>query len=121
MGKYVRKNIVEANQWFKNGDHPLDYTETQIGFVGDEEIEYTPERRKQLGFEGDVVRYYRHPNVDGSKECEYCGNIFHVHGWIDLLGGGHIVCPGDWIITNKYGVHYPCKADVFEEEYMEVK
>jgi len=38
-------------------------------------------------------------------------------GWIDTLEGGHIVCPGDWIITGVKGEHYPCKPDIFEMTY----
>jgi len=38
-----------------------------------------------------------------------------------LLGipneGGHIVTPGDWIITGVAGEHYPCKPDIFELTY----
>jgi hypothetical protein len=39
------------------------------------------------------------------------------HGWIDTLEGGHIVSPGDWIITGVKGEHYPCKPDIFEMTY----
>jgi hypothetical protein len=38
-------------------------------------------------------------------------------GWIDTLEGGHIVTPGDWIITGVKGEHYPCKPDIFELTY----
>jgi hypothetical protein len=41
----------------------------------------------------------------------------HDHGWIDTLEGGHIVCPGDWIITGVKGERYPCKPDVFAMTY----
>jgi len=41
----------------------------------------------------------------------------HNHGWIDTLEGGHIVCPGDWIITGVKGENYPCKPDIFEATY----
>jgi len=33
-------------------------------------------------------------------------------GWIKTLEGGHIVTPGDWIITGVKGEHYPCKPDI---------
>ena len=49
-----------------------------------------------------------HPNVR-----QYNGNF----GWIDTLEGGHIVTPGDWIITGVQGEHYPCKPDIFEKTY----
>ena len=38
-------------------------------------------------------------------------------GWIDTLEGGHIVTPGDWIITGIKGEKYPCKPDIFEATY----
>ena len=39
------------------------------------------------------------------------------HGWVDTLEGGHVVTPGDWIITGVKGEHYPCKPDIFEMTY----
>lgn len=39
------------------------------------------------------------------------------YGWIDTLEGGHVVTPGDWIITGVKGEHYPCKPDIFEMTY----
>ena len=39
------------------------------------------------------------------------------HGWIDTLEGGHIVCPGDYIITGVQGERYPRKPNIFEETY----
>jgi len=44
----------------------------------------------------------------------------HDHGWIDTLEGGHIVCPGDWIIKGVHGEFYPCKPDIFLETYEKV-
>lgn len=38
-------------------------------------------------------------------------------GWIYTLEGGHIVTPGDYIITGVKGEHYPCKPDIFELTY----
>ena len=67
-----------------------------------------------------TVRRYRHPVVGGATPCKHCGNTMHIHGWIDTLEGGHIVCPGDWIITGVKGEHYPCKPDIFEATYEEV-
>ena len=40
-----------------------------------------------------------------------------VRGWIDTLEGGHIVTPGDFIITGIKGEHYPCKPDIFALTY----
>ena len=45
----------------------------------------------------------------------------HEHGWIDTLEGGHIVCPGDWIITGVKGENYPCKPDIFAATYEETE
>ena len=53
-------------------------------------------------FKEDIIRdvdYYRSPSMDGQNKCRHCGDIMHNHGWIDTLEGGHIVCPGDFIIT----------------------
>lgn len=43
------------------------------------------------------------------------------HGWIDTLEGGHIVCPGDYIIKGVQGEFYPCKPDIFEQTYERVE
>jgi len=95
--------IVAAHQWFKNGDHPMDGC------------------AMPFPSEGKVVRRYRDPGQRGFKVCEHCAHTFDVHGWIDTFEGGHIVCPGDWIITGVKGERYPCKPDIFEETYEEVE
>ena len=43
------------------------------------------------------------------------------HGWIQTPEGGHIVSPGDWIITGVRGEHYPCKPDIFKMTYERVE
>lgn len=98
--------VINAVQWFKNGDHPDDacwtvYPGTAAAFLS----------------EGQVVRYYRHPKTDPQRPCEHCGVQMHEHGWIDTLEGGHNVCPGDWIITGVKGERYPCKPDIFAATY----
>lgn len=35
----------------------------------------------------------------------------------DALEGGHVVTPGDWIITGVNGENYPCKPHIFEATY----
>jgi hypothetical protein len=118
MSKFRKKPVViEATQWFKNGDHPLDYSKTHDGFKNGELLLFSPKYRKERKWEGDIVRYYRDPGVDGDTACKHCGQIMHNHGWIDTLEGGHIACPGDWIITGVQGEHYPCKPDIFEMTY----
>jgi hypothetical protein len=42
-------------------------------------------------------------------------------GWISTLEGGHIVTPGDYIITGVKGEHYPCKPDIFDMTYERVE
>lgn len=116
--KFRKKPVViEATQWFKNGDHPQDYAKSHTGLENGEIRDFPGEERKAKGWEGGVVRYYRHPEVDGTQECKHCSKIMHQHGWIDTLEGGHIVCPGDWIITGVKGETYPCKPDIFDATY----
>ena len=75
--KYRKKPVViEATQWFKNGDHPA------------------------------VV------NLDGLPT---------ENGWVETLEGGHVVTPGDYIITGVKGEHYPCKPDIFKATYQMVE
>lgn len=118
MALYRKRPIViEAHQWHKNGDHPLDYSETHTGFEGGEIREFPPEYRRERNWEGDIVRYFRRPDCPGQATCSECNRLFHDHGWIDTREGGHIVCPGDWIITGVAGEHYPCKPDIFDKTY----
>jgi hypothetical protein len=118
MPKFRKKPVViEASQWFKNGDHPNDFDSEKQGFEKGELRTWTGAEVKANGWEGQVVRYYRNPIGDGNEFCQYCKNPMHVHGWIDTLEGGHIVCPGDWIITGVKGERYPCKPDIFTATY----
>ncbi len=86
--------IVEATRWWWKGDHPK------------------------------VI--YPIPNTSRKADirCEYCTKAMGKHGWIETLQGGHMVCPGDWIITDvrvkdkkAHGHFYPCKPDIFEKTY----
>jgi hypothetical protein len=120
--KFRKKPVViEATQWFKNGDHPEDYAEDRDGLKDGEMVTFAAEYCKEQGWEGRVVRYYRHPDVPGESLCEQCGQTHHVHGWIDTLEQGHRVCPGDWIITGVKGECYPCKPDIFAMTYEPVE
>ena len=49
--------------------------------------------------------------------CEDCHGDIRAHGWVDTREWGHVVCPGDWIITGVEGEHYPIKPDIFEATY----
>lgn len=99
MPKFRKRPVtVEAHQWWRTGDHPLDGP---------------PER------EGELVRYFRRPEpgFEGDRSHDLCGRTWHDHGWIDTLEGGHTVCPGDWVVTGVVGEHYPCKPSVFNATY----
>jgi hypothetical protein len=100
--------VVEATQWFKNGDHPKDDCFRPFEDTGKIPVEAR---------EGKIVRYYRDPYISGQSICRHCLSIMHVHGWIDTFEGGHIVCPGDWVITGIKGEIYPCRPDIFEKTY----
>jgi hypothetical protein len=118
MSKYRKKPVViEATQWFKNGDHPNDFDKEKVGFENDALRTWTGAEVKANGWEGQIVRYYRTPKGDGQTPCQHCGIIMHDHGWIDTLEGGHIVCPGDWVITGVEGENYACKPDIFVATY----
>lgn len=116
--KFRKKPVViDATQWLKNGDHPLDYAGGTTGYEKGEVKAWDAKYMLENDWEGKVVRRYRHPDVPGTKPCEQCGQLHHVHGWIDTLEQGHRVCPGDWIITGVMGERYPCKPDIFEATY----
>lgn len=110
MSKFRKKPVViEAVQWFKNGDHPED----DCYYVDDKSED-------RFLSEGKLVRYFRHPDISGITLCDNCHFPYHRHGFIDTLEGGHIVCVGDWIIKGVAGEFYPCKPDIFEATYEEV-
>lgn len=110
-----RPGVVEAHQWFKNGDHPNDR-------VGQREPDPFSWDGGYIRKEGAVVRYFRHPDDEfaGHKKHEACGFTWHQHGWIDTPNGGQTVCPTDWIITGACGEYYPVKDNVFRSTYEEV-
>ena len=63
----------------------------------------------KMGDHPAVVTPPKFPSVDEA--------MLNTCGWIKTLEGGHIVTPGDWIITGVQGEHYPCKPDIFEMTY----
>jgi hypothetical protein len=115
--RYRKKPVeVDATRWWRNGDHPDDGTADS---------------------EGAVVRYYRTPPRDDAGDVDpngwlegprphydlpdtrrpNCTAIMNDHGWIDIPGGGHTVCPGDFIITGVAGERYPCEPSIFAVTY----
>jgi hypothetical protein len=98
MAKYRKKTeIIEATQWFKNGDHPQDESDGTI--------------------EGRIVRYYRHPDVSGGSICGECRKRMHDHGWIDGDDEGSQVCPGDFIWDAGGGKYFPFDPATFNNIY----
>lgn len=122
MGKYMKKPIiVDATQWFKNGDHPKDHSHIGKGPFSQQDLEryydYTCQPGKIVRLPSEELMFQIDP---GSKVCGKCGKTWGDHGECGTLEGLHIVCPGDWIITGVQGEHYPCKPDIFEATYYEV-
>ena len=100
-------------RWFKNGDHPNDYDNEKIGFENGELRRWTGGEAKALGWEGQVVRYFRNPDCDGWHVCPQCGQTTHHHGWIDDGGSGQTVCPGDYVLTYENGSRAVCNPMLF--------
>lgn len=111
--KYRKKSsLTEATQWFKNGDHPEDESEP-IGSSG------------ELS-EGKVVQHYRSLdvmesldalNTSGNRYCPECGNVMRKHGFLDGINGEEIICPGDYIVTDRNGLYYRLSRGEFESKY----
>jgi len=90
--KYRKKPVlVEAEQFFKVGDASITDTMPEPALL------------------------------QVPRNCLSCGKPLKEHGWIETLEGGHIVCPGDWIITGVKGERYPCKPDIFDQTYEPVR
>lgn len=107
--KYQTKPIViEATQWRKNGDHPNDDVFRPFEDTG--KIPTEPR-------EDAVVRYFRHPGIDGRSSCDFCDGIMHDHGWIDCGCGGKTVCPGNYVMTRMDGTFQVIEKRLFESTY----
>lgn len=98
------RDDFQAIRWWKNGDHPDDNSEYIHGKNGERFLS-----------EGHVVRYYRHPDVDGESVCPHCSNIMHYHGFIDTGGDGSVVCPGDWVVNHDKGEYRVLDCHEFKE------
>lgn len=105
MTQYRKKPaLVEATQWFRNGDHPADGS-VPIGRPGGSSTTLT---------EGQVVRHF-HEGIPGDRVCMECGNVFRRHGIIDGLNGEEeTVHPGDYIVTDTKGRYYRRSLKDFE-------
>jgi DNA-directed RNA polymerase subunit L len=102
-------------QWFKNGDHPDDYRDERPVII-DGDLKTIPGAYAwACGWEGRIVRYYRHPDTSGEERCAVCGHPFHEHGWIDAQN--LTVCPGYWVLDHK--THYEVLSPrEFETRYI---
>lgn len=130
--------VVVATQWWKNGDHPNDdigeWALDEMKLLDkypDAATEGVPKQARSdydvryQRIEGKVVRFYRHPEVDGytwhgdlvNSGRPTCHIKMKEHGWIDTMEGGHTVCPGDWIITGVQGEMYPREPSIFAATY----
>ncbi len=68
-----------------------------------------------------VVDYKVKADEPGNPEfCKHCLNPWFAHGWISILEGGHIVCPGDWIIVGVKGERVPVGNGIFRETYASI-
>lgn len=105
--KYVQKDaVVEATQWWKNGDHPQDEsTLVKVNNV------------QPFLSEGKVVRRFRLPGSD-HKRCETCRGLFVDHGWLDQTPAV-TVCPGDYVVDNGNGTYSVFPPKSFEAMYRE--
>lgn len=83
--------VIEAAQWFSMGDH------------------------------ASVIHHNDCFPSEKDNDCDLCGVPYGYHGIVptleDGIKAGHVVCPGDWIITGVKGEHYACKPDIFKLTY----
>jgi hypothetical protein len=93
--------LIEATQWFQNGDHPQDDSTEQLG------------DSSELS-EGKIVQHFRSLDLEGNEYCPQCGNRMQRHGLLDGLNGEEFVCPGDYIVTDRNGLHYRVSRSEFE-------
>ena len=81
--------------WWKNGDHPGDDVWRPYEDTG--AIPLSPR-------EGRVVRYFRHPQIDGESRCDNCSHVMNNHGWLDVGEDGKKVCPGTYLYADESNI-----------------
>ena len=89
MKKYKRKSeIVEATQWMRDGDGPVDHVA----------------RMPAPDHSGNVVVPYCKKGFDDFRPCSQCGLPLMRHGFLHPLVSaefrGSIVCPRDYIVMD---------------------
>lgn len=101
--KYKNKTtnkIVEATQWFKDGDHPLDHSiKLPNGNMS----------------EGQVVGFYRKRD-DEERICFNCGHTMYEHGML----GEQVVCPGYWVVTEDTDTYVLLGNGFFKKLYFKL-
>lgn len=89
--RFVRRpEQVEAVQWFAHGGHEMVESLQNIEWVTTDRL------------------------------CTACGKKLLEHGWIKTLAAfndEHIVCPGDWIVTDVFGNVFSRKPEAFAQMY----
>lgn len=103
--KYRKKGLLlEATQWLTNGDHPEDESEPVEGDTS------------KLS-EGKIVRFFPTQALPDTPFCPDCGNLMQRHGFLEGREGEQFVCPGDYIVTDRNGLHYRLSRGEFESQY----
>ncbi len=112
MTRYRRKPlVVEATQWFKNGDHPEDFAKP-VRPDDPDCTELTP---------GKVVRPFHDAGIPSGSPCARCGKRMSGHGQIVSAKGDGRVCPGSWIVTDpKTEDRWIERPADFERTYKEI-
>jgi len=60
------------------------------------------------------------PYGENTVPCQHCYKSMCKHGWIITLEGGHIVCPGNWVVKFREGYEI-LNSSEFAEKYEEDK
>jgi len=71
-----------------------------------------------------LVEVYQFLGIEGKGTFLECGHGIDPHDGrfkITTLNGAVIIDIGEWIIKGVAGEFYPCKPDIFEKTYEEVK
>ena len=66
-----------------------------------------------------VVDFIGKENINDYNLGEFAEDSCYIE--IKTLEGNHYANEGDWIIKGIKGEFYPCKPDIFEQTYEEVK
>jgi hypothetical protein len=100
-----RPLVVEAHQWFTNGDHPLDRCKTLMI------------NGKPVLDDGKIVRRFYGMYAEHIGQCMKCERAYNDHGKVNTGTNDVTVCPGDWIVPTLDGFYEPIKPEMFEKLY----